>query len=345
MIILDTTTKKLQIILGGAVAANELPIVVGFADVTTTAFTPGEQNSATTGATAVDICASPAASTQRVVKDINVYNEDSGSVTATVRLNDNATLRILRKVTLAVGDTLKYGDKGWQVIDSNGNEKITGGVVSITGTANEITASAGSGAVVLSLPTALTFAGKTVTGGTLSGVTLSGATILGNITVATPWTITETSERLRLVGGSLLLGTTVATGAAAGSLVLANDAPIQAVIASGASVIGLWKLLSTNGAVIGSGTSASVAVDGILTITDAAKGLFIVGEGSADACAIFVINAGATTELSDPQGIFSNTVGTASSINVYITGGNLTIQNKRAGALTFQYILLKMGSF
>src|SRR3990167_9499841 len=172
MIILDTTTKKLQIILAGAVAANELPVVVGFADVTTTAFTPGEQNSTTNGGTAVDICAAPAASTQRVVKDINVYNEDSAAVTATVRLNDNATIRILRKVALAVGDTLKYGDKGWQVIDSNGNEKTTGGVASITGTPNEITASAGSGAVVLSLPTALTFTGKTVTGGTYNSPTL-----------------------------------------------------------------------------------------------------------------------------------------------------------------------------
>lgn len=47
----------------------------------------------------------------------------------------------------------------------------------LTGTANEITATNGSGVAgdpTLSLPTALTFTGKTVTGGTYSGPTLSG---------------------------------------------------------------------------------------------------------------------------------------------------------------------------
>lgn len=47
-------------------------------------------------------------------------------------------------------------------------------VTSITGTANEITASAPTGAVTLSLPTALTFTGKTVTGGTLTSLSPSG---------------------------------------------------------------------------------------------------------------------------------------------------------------------------
>jgi hypothetical protein len=42
---------------------------------------------------------------------------------------------------------------------------VIGGVSSVTGTANEITASPTSGAVVVSLPSALTFTGKTVTGG------------------------------------------------------------------------------------------------------------------------------------------------------------------------------------
>ena len=48
------------------------------------------------------------------------------------------------------------------------------GVSSITGTANEITASASTGAVTLSLPAALTFTGKTVTGGTFASPTISG---------------------------------------------------------------------------------------------------------------------------------------------------------------------------
>ena len=48
-----------------------------------------------------------------------------------------------------------------------------GAVSSVSGTANEITSSPTTGAVVLSLPSALTFTGKTITGGTFSSPTLT----------------------------------------------------------------------------------------------------------------------------------------------------------------------------
>ena len=53
---------------------------------------------------------------------------------------------------------------------------VIGGVSSVTGTANEITASPTSGAVVVSLPSALTFTGKTITGGTYTSASISGST-------------------------------------------------------------------------------------------------------------------------------------------------------------------------
>jgi hypothetical protein len=49
-------------------------------------------------------------------------------------------------------------------------------VTSVSGTANEITAT-GSSAVTLSLPAALTFTGKTVTGGTFTGGTINSTTV------------------------------------------------------------------------------------------------------------------------------------------------------------------------
>lgn len=55
----------------------------------------------------------------------------------------------------------------------------TGAARTLTGTANEITATNGdgvSGNPTFSLPAALTFTSKTVTGGTFSGITLSGTT-------------------------------------------------------------------------------------------------------------------------------------------------------------------------
>lgn len=114
--ILDSTLKSLEVLLGGAVTTNELPVVVAYADNTTTAFTPGSTDTQTSGVTAVTIVAAPAASTQRQVKFISIYNKDTVSATVTVQMNDNATLRIVVKKALAVGDTLIYTpDEGWYV--------------------------------------------------------------------------------------------------------------------------------------------------------------------------------------------------------------------------------------
>jgi len=127
MIVLDTTTKSLEVLLAGAVATTQLPIVACWVDVTTTTFLPGEADTATNNATAVTAIAAPAASTQRQGKLVTVFNADTAAATVTVRVNNNGTFRTLVKVTLAVGSTLIYPDgEGWRVIDA------TGGITSTT---------------------------------------------------------------------------------------------------------------------------------------------------------------------------------------------------------------------
>lgn len=120
MIRLDATTRKLQIVLAGAVAATQPDIVVSYYDKTATAITGGTQCSVGNNTTAVDICAAPAASTMRDVDLINIKNNDSAAVTATVRFNDNATLYKLITIILAVGDTLEYTHAGgWDILNTN----------------------------------------------------------------------------------------------------------------------------------------------------------------------------------------------------------------------------------
>lgn len=64
-------------------------------------------------------------------------------------------------------------------------------------------------------------------------------------------------------------------------------------------------------------------------------GLIVIYVTGENATAIYALNgsAGATTEIADPSGIFSNTVGTASSINIYWDAGTRSYraQNKRGG--------------
>lgn len=135
--ILDTTTKKLQIVLAGAVATTQPSVTASWADMTPSALVGGASNTVANGATAVDVVAAPAASTQRQVKYLSIYNGDTASVTVTVQLNNSATLVPMYKVTLAVGYTLTYTPEGWRVTDTNGalvSTSAGGGGVTLSNT-------------------------------------------------------------------------------------------------------------------------------------------------------------------------------------------------------------------
>jgi hypothetical protein len=124
MIRLDATTRKLQVVLGGAVTANQLPVVVSYSDKTSTAYTGATQVANTNSSTAVDICAAPAASTVRDVDFISVRNSDTAAATVTIRYNDNGTTYVIVTKTLAVGDSMSYTHAhGWEVMDASGNLK------------------------------------------------------------------------------------------------------------------------------------------------------------------------------------------------------------------------------
>ncbi len=121
MIILDAVTKSLELLLGGVVTTNQLPFVVSYVDVTTSAYSPLSNDGLSNNATAVSLVSAPAASTQRQVKLITVKNEDTVVTVVTIRLNNSGTFRKLVEITLPVGATLIYTDgEGFRVISSGG---------------------------------------------------------------------------------------------------------------------------------------------------------------------------------------------------------------------------------
>jgi hypothetical protein len=137
MILLDTTTRKLEVVLGGAITTNQLPFVASYVDITSTTFTPATNTGATNNTSTVILVDVPAASTQRQLKFLSIYNADTAEATITVRLNDNATLRNMFVTTLSVADTLVYAEGGWSVLNSSGQIKTsaTGGGGSVSDTA------------------------------------------------------------------------------------------------------------------------------------------------------------------------------------------------------------------
>ena len=125
MILLDSS-DSLQVLLAGAVATSQPVLYAAFADHAPGSFTPGSSSGATNGATAVDWVAAPSEGNERQVKYLSLYNADTTPVVATVRVVDNASNRILLKVSLLTGERMEYLDgKGFRVLDTGGAEKVT----------------------------------------------------------------------------------------------------------------------------------------------------------------------------------------------------------------------------
>ena len=133
MIVLSATTDKIQVVLAGTVATNQCQCVASWRDVTATpTYTPGRSVANTNNTTDVDLVASPAASTQRLIDFITVYNNDTASVTVTVKYDANGTDYILWRGTVLAGERIEYcSDKGWSVVTAGGLLKIQQGTVGV----------------------------------------------------------------------------------------------------------------------------------------------------------------------------------------------------------------------
>lgn len=113
--LLDATTKTIEVLLGGAVTTSQLPVVVSYVDIDGSGnVTGGENDTATNNTTAVTALAAPASGHQRSVENFSVYNKDTASATVTVRVNNNGTLREMKTKTLAAGESLVWTrSRGW----------------------------------------------------------------------------------------------------------------------------------------------------------------------------------------------------------------------------------------
>lgn len=116
-LVLDATTKKLQAKLGEVISTAQPVVVASWADMTTTAFTPGETDTTMNGTTAVDIVAAPASSTQRLLREIFIYNNDTIAHTLVVIYNNNGTLRTFSPNTSVPAGSVLYWstESGWKI--------------------------------------------------------------------------------------------------------------------------------------------------------------------------------------------------------------------------------------
>lgn len=101
-------------------STSEIDVTVSYVDLSTTALTPGAQDSQITTATNTQICDAPTSGSQRQIKCITIINTGTASNALVVNKTTSGTFTIY-KTTLQAGQSAVYSiDGGWQRFDANG---------------------------------------------------------------------------------------------------------------------------------------------------------------------------------------------------------------------------------
>jgi len=129
MIILDTTARKLQVVLSGAKTTNDCPWVASWVDLTASSFAPAPTAGigASNGSTAVDVVAAPASGHTIQLKSFSLKNADTVASTVTMQyISSGPVTTIISTVALQINETLIYEDaNGLYVLDSTGAIKTS----------------------------------------------------------------------------------------------------------------------------------------------------------------------------------------------------------------------------
>lgn len=133
----------------------DLHVQAGWADITTTAFTPGRTNTIITSATTTTVVAAPGASTQRQVKTLRLYNAHATtSNTVTIIHYDGTSNDTVYKHALLAGESISYDGSKWVLYDSTGTPIGTTQIATTSGSAGQVLQSNGAGNIpVYSTPT------------------------------------------------------------------------------------------------------------------------------------------------------------------------------------------------
>jgi hypothetical protein len=236
MLVLDTTSKTITAVLSAAPATNQPNYVVAWADNNGTTFTEGASDGTLNGTSTVTMVASPAASTRRIIKSINIQNTDTAQITVTVGYYNGTNTRVIAKVILNVGDTWTTD----ATFDSNGQIKTTSSGGGGSGTVTSVAA--------LTLGTTGTDLSSSVANSTTTpvitlNVPTASATNRGALS-STDWTTFNNK------------GTVTSVAATVPSFLTVTGSPITS---SGTLAISLASTPANGQLLIGNGTGLSYA--------------------------------------------------------------------------------------
>lgn len=154
---LDTPDKVLQIVLGEAMVTNNCNITASWADIATATTPPifvlGNTNINSNGTAAVVVVSAPAFGSQRQVKEVRLFNNDTVAHIVTLRLFDGTNTWIVgpARITVPVGGSFVYTpDVQPAPLVTHSGSFVANGVTPVTVVDANVTAAS---AIVITLKT------------------------------------------------------------------------------------------------------------------------------------------------------------------------------------------------
>jgi hypothetical protein len=261
MIVLVNNSDTLNISLGNAVTANQMQCFSSWRDITSTTYVAGRNAVYSNNTSYANIVSAPAASTQRVIDFMSVFNKDTASNTVNIVFNDGSTLYDLCSVILAPNERLEYAEgEGFTSYDATGAVKnsssisglqmvvLTSDVTNNNATANTIADITGMSFPVISGGTyyfkfIINYTSAITTTG--SRWAISGPTFT-SVNYSSRYTLTATTETV-----NYSLAYNMPAAANATSLTVGNTAIIEGIVKPSANgnVIGRFASKIANSAI------------------------------------------------------------------------------------------------
>ena len=132
---LTTTNDKLQVVLGGSVATNQLQCLTSYRIFTSSTVTDARVAVNTNNTTDVDLAGAPSSGQVFDISNINIYNADTVAQTVTVKFDVSGTETILYRGVVGVGDVIMWtAEGGWRNSSNNvtpllNNKKVISGAL------------------------------------------------------------------------------------------------------------------------------------------------------------------------------------------------------------------------
>lgn len=303
-IFLVDTDDTLRVVTASGVST--IHMYAAWADLTTTALTPGNSDAQVTTATTTVLVAAPGASTQRQIKGLSIRNSHaSSSNLITVQFYDGATATELIAYTLLAGETLQWGeDENFRVIDASGQVK---GAVTV-----------GSSALPTGAATAANQDGiiKDGTGDTTQANVTSGRLNVDGSGVTQPVSGTVTANAGTNLNTSSLLTTT------------AHDAAFGTAGSADSQVRSVQGIASMTPLLVNPGTATNFGVYAEDSVHASGDNLVLAGVVRSDAAAALAADGDRTVLQVDANGYLK-----VVNINPNLAADNSTLSTSKVPVL------------